>query len=149
MPENSAPHEPAQIDAATARFYDAIERSGALPAGITAAEAARAVACVLWLRITLGEVRRVLAALPPTLRGEVEPCAERSTEQPAVFNRQQFLSMISSRLRGLDATQADAVAQVVLGALYRQLPRREQRAVASQLPQDLREFWGPQRPIAA
>lgn len=133
-------------DPGTAQFFAAIEASGALPAGVSAAEAARAVLCPLWLRVTRGMVRQVLAALPPGLRALLEDCAARRDEAPAVFDAEQFMRMVRYRLPDLSFEQADDLVRAVFGALQALLPAREQRDLMSQLPRDLRALWPPAPP---
>jgi osmotically-inducible protein OsmY len=61
---------------------DRIERSGVLPAGVSAAEAAAATLCALSMRVSADEVRELMRFLPGDVSRLVRPCA-RHREVPA------------------------------------------------------------------
>lgn len=135
-------------DPATAGFFAEIERRVRLPAGVGPADASLAVLCPLLLRVSLGTARRVVAALPPTLRSRLEGCTARYGGSPLLFDHAQFLRMIRYRLPDISTEEADEIIPAVLGALEPLLPAESQRQIASELPKDLKALWPAARRAA-
>jgi uncharacterized protein (DUF2267 family) len=135
-------------DPVTERFLAEVQRAGGSPRGIGPADATTAVLCPFLLTITLGEVRDVLAVLPPTLRSLLEECVRRSDGRPARFDAEQFFRMVRYRLPDITVEDADDIVRAVFAALQPLLPERIQRGIASQLPRDLKRLWMPGRRAA-
>ena len=135
-------------DPVTERFFAGIQRAGGSPRGISPADATTAVLCPFLLRITLGEVRDLLGVLPPALRSLLEDCVRRSEGRPALFDAEQFFRMVRYRLPDITLEETDDVVRAVFAALQPLLPAKNQRAIASQLPRDLKGIWMPQRRAA-
>ena len=135
-------------DPATERFFAEVQHAGGSPRGLSSADVTTAVLCPFMLRITLGEVRDLLAALPATLRALLEDCVRRSDRRPAVFDADQFFRMVRYRLPDITLEEADDIVRAVFAALQSLLPEKNQRAIASQLPRDLKGMWVTRRRAA-
>ena len=120
---------------------DHIERSGALPSGVGAAEAATAALCVLSMRISADEGRELMRFLPADVSGLIRPCARHREAPPEVFNRDEFLRRISDHLV-VSAQEAERITRAVFAAVRMWQPARDVREVAVQLPEDLQDLWG-------
>jgi uncharacterized protein (DUF2267 family) len=119
---------------------DHIERSGALPSGVSAGEAATAALCVLSLRIRGDESRELMKFLPADVSRLIRPCA-RHREAPAdVFDRNEFLRRVGEHLI-VSAQEAERITRAVFDAVRPWLPGRAVREISVQLPTDLRDLW--------
>jgi len=119
---------------------DDIERSGALPAGVGAAEAAAAVLCVLSLRISADEAREVVRLLPADVSSLLHPCARHRSAPAAVFDRGEFLRRVGEHLV-VSTQEAERITRAVFDAVRMWLPGRDVREIGVQLPDDLRDLW--------
>jgi osmotically-inducible protein OsmY/uncharacterized protein (DUF2267 family) len=119
---------------------DHIERSGALPAGVTAAEAAAATLCALSLRISAEEARELTRFLPGDVSSLLQPCARHREAPTEVFDRREFLRRVGEHLV-VSEQESERLARAVFDAVRMWLPGRELREVAIQLPEDLRDLW--------
>jgi predicted transcriptional regulator/uncharacterized protein (DUF2267 family) len=135
------------VDAQSERVFRQIEQSGALPAGLSAPEAAGAELCVMTLRVNTGEARDMADALPPTLRRIVTPCALHRAKRPDVFGREELVQALAEHLQ-TTPRQAEAVARAVFAAVQAEMPADEWAAVEGQLPGDLKDLWGRRRKAA-
>jgi transketolase len=134
----SPPNEP---DALRAAVLAEIERgAGALPSGIDGTAAFMAVMCIFGQRLSGGEARHVLLALPGPLRSLVTACMLHRAEPADAFPRDEFLRRVSVHLN-TDVQASERVVCAVFTAVKSCLPTREIQDVASQLPQDLRTLW--------
>lgn len=122
-----------------------IEGAGVLPAGVSGAQALSAVLCVLVQRLSGGEARDLVEALPAGLRPLVEPCARHRGEEGERFDRAEFLRRVAAHLH-VTVAQAEAIARGVFAAVQRTLPAKKVHDVASQLPRDLEELWASASP---
>jgi uncharacterized protein (DUF2267 family) len=117
-------------------IYDAVP----LPIGITPTDALSSVLCGLGARLSGGESRDLLLALPEELRPLVERCLVRRTERAAVFGGDELVARVAD-----DLATTPLLAKAIIGAVFvavkHQLPAKEIDDVASQLPPDLRETW--------
>jgi uncharacterized protein (DUF2267 family) len=109
-------------------------------AGVDCEEAERAIRATPGERLTDGEVRDIAAYLPDELRPFL-----RSGEPARRSDLRDFLRRVSERA-GVPMPTAARYARAVFTALGRAIPRREQRDLAAQLPDDfaaLLETIGP------
>jgi osmotically-inducible protein OsmY/uncharacterized protein (DUF2267 family) len=119
---------------------DHIERSGALPAGVSAVEAAAATLCALSLRVSADEVRELTKFLPGDVSRLVRPCA-RHREAPAeIFDREEFLRRVGEHLV-VSEQESERLTRAVFEAVRMWLPGRDVHEIAIQLPNDLRDLW--------
>jgi osmotically-inducible protein OsmY/uncharacterized protein (DUF2267 family) len=119
---------------------DHIERSGALPVGVGAAEAATAALCVLSLRISADEGRELMKFLPADVSSLVHPCARHRGAPADVFDRDEFLRRVGDHLV-VSAQEAERITRSVFEAVRMWLPSRDVREVSVQLPEDLQDLW--------
>jgi osmotically-inducible protein OsmY/uncharacterized protein (DUF2267 family) len=119
---------------------DQIERSGTLPVGVSAAEAAAATLCVLSLRVSPDEARELMQFLPADVSRLVRPCARHRRAPVEVFDRAEFLHRVGDHLI-VSEQEAERMTRAVFEAVRMWLPGREVREVAVQLPADLRDLW--------
>jgi uncharacterized protein (DUF2267 family) len=118
---------------------------GVLPAGVCGIEAASAVLCVLAQRLSGGEARDLVAALPEGLRSRVAPCAGHRGQRGERFDLDEFRLRVATHLN-VTVAQAEAIARAVFGAVKRTLPTKEVHDIASQLPRELEDLWLSARP---
>ena len=141
MGDRRTPEADPASDAATLPVGEAeIERSGALPRGMSGAHAAAAVLCVLAQRLSGGEARDLLLALPVSFRARVQACARHRGEHGEAFDYDEFLRRVAAHL-DVSGPQAEEIVRAVFAAVSRTLPAKERHDVASQLPQDLEQPW--------
>jgi osmotically-inducible protein OsmY len=119
---------------------DRIERSGALPAGVSGAEAAAATLCALSLRVSVDEARELMRFLPGDVSRLVRPCARHREAATEVFDRKEFLRRVGEHLV-VSEQESERLARAVFEAVRIWLPGRDVREVAIQLPEDLRDLW--------
>jgi len=118
-----------------------IERSGALPAAVSAAEAAAATLCVLSLRVSADEARELMKFLPADVSRLVRPCARHRGAAAEVFDRGEFLRRVGDHLV-VSEQESERVTRAVFEAVRMWLPARDVREIAVQLPDDLHDLWG-------
>lgn len=111
-----------------------------LPVGVSAPDALTAVMCAFTQRLSRGEARDVWLGLPHPVRQLLDGCIERGDERAEVFDRTQLATRIAAEL-GTTPALADQIVRVVLTAIKRILPVKEQADITSQLPMDLRAVW--------
>jgi uncharacterized protein (DUF2267 family) len=124
------------------RFFGRIEQSRVLPSSISVLDAVSAVLCTLSQRVTAGEARDFVAAMPPDLEALLAPCVLHRDERPETFGRVEFLRRVADHLR-IEPVQAEALARAVFAAMNEELPRGQIDDVESQLPPDLKDLWRP------
>jgi uncharacterized protein (DUF2267 family) len=117
-----------------------VESSGALPDGVSSRRAFVTVLCLFAQRLSGGESKRLLLALPRTVRPLVDRCLLERREAPLTFGADELTANVANELQ-TDLDEADLVVAAVLAAVTRILPREELDHVASQLPEDLRSVW--------
>lgn len=111
-----------------------------LPVGVDATRALVSVMRVFTQRLSRGEARDVLLGLPPAVRPPLARyCLDRE-EEAVVFSLDELVHRVADDL-GTDVALADQIVRVVLTAVKRMLPLKEQDDIASQLPVDLRALW--------
>ncbi len=127
------------------RFIKKIQESGALPDGLTAADAASAVLCVLLQRLSRGQAEDFVQSTPDRVQSLLWPCLEGRAERPEVFGRDEFLRRVSDRL-AVKLKDAEAISRVVFDAVQ-EIPSAHPEIddVESQLPPDMKELWRPER----
>ena len=138
--ENHIPIGSEALPGASGLVLDHIERSGALPAGVSAAEAAAATLCVLSLRVSADEASELMKFLPADVSGLVRPCARHRGAPTEVFDRGEFLRRVGDHLIVSDQ-ESERMTRAVFEAVRTWLPGRDVREVAIQLPEDLRDLW--------
>jgi uncharacterized protein (DUF2267 family) len=119
---------------------DHIERSGALPTGVSAVEAAAATLCALSLRVSADEVRELTRLLPGDVSRLLRPCARHREAPTEVFDRKEFLRRVGEHLV-VSEQESERLTRAVFEAVRMWLPGRDLREVAIQLPDDLRDLW--------
>jgi uncharacterized protein (DUF2267 family) len=115
-------------------------------AGVDREEAERAIRATLETlgeRLTEGEVRDIAAYLPDALRPFL-----RGGGNAGRLDLRDFLGRVSERA-GVPMPTAARYARAVFTALGRALPRREQRDLAAQLPDDFAVLLEAMDPVAA
>ena len=125
---------------ASGLVLDHVERSGALPAGVSAAEAAAATLCVLSLRVSADEARELMTVLPAEVSRLVRPCARHRKAPTEVFDRAEFFRRVGEHLV-VSEQESERMTRAVFEAVRMWLPGRDVREVAIQLPEDLRDLW--------
>ena len=118
---------------------DHIERSGALPVGVSAAEAAVETLCVLSLRVSADEAREVMRFLPADVSRLVRPCARHRGASAELFDRDEFLRRVGDHLV-VSKQESERNTRAVFEAVRMWLPARDVRDVSVQLPEDLRDL---------
>ena len=119
---------------------DHIERSGALPEGVSPSEAAAATLCVLSLRVTADQARELMRFLPADVSRLVRPCARHRGAPAEIFDRNEFLRRVGDHLI-VSVQESERITRAVFEAVRMWLPARDVREVAVQLPEDLRDLW--------
>lgn len=120
---------------------DHIERSGALPVGVSAAEGAAATLCVLSLRVSADEASNLMQFLPADVSRLVRPCARHRGASVEVFDRDEFLRRVGDHLV-VSQQESERITRAVFEAVRLWLPSRDLREVGVQLPEDLHDLWG-------
>jgi hypothetical protein len=120
---------------------DHIERSGALPQGVSASEAAAAILCVLSLRVSADEARELMKFLPADVSRLVRPCARHRGAPIELFDREEFLHRVGDHLV-VSEQESERMTRAVFEAVRMWLPTRDVREIAVQLPEDLHDLWG-------
>ena len=126
--------------AGSGEVLDRIERSGALPAGVGAGEAAAATLCALSLRISGDEARELMKFLPADVSKLVRPCARHRGVPVEIFDRDEFLRRVAGHLV-VSQQESERIVRAVFEAVRIWLPLRDVREVGIQLPEDLRDLW--------
>jgi osmotically-inducible protein OsmY/uncharacterized protein (DUF2267 family) len=120
---------------------DHIERSGAVPKGVSSSEAAAATLCVLSLRISADEARELVRHLPADVSRLVRPCARHRGAPVEVFDRHEFLRRVGDHLV-VSEQESERITRAVFEAVRMWLPARDVREIAVELPNDLHDLWG-------
>lgn len=115
-----------------------IERSVALPYGVTGAAAFTAVMGTFTRRLEKAEARQFLARLPADLRPHIEPFVTDRDEAPEKFDAPRFLSRVRSQL---NVDDGEPVARAVFAAVEEYLRTDVFEHVMGQLPRDLQDLW--------
>jgi uncharacterized protein (DUF2267 family) len=134
--------EHGRVDDVSEWLFQQIEKSRTLAPHLKAPEAAGAVLCTLSRRLRGVEAQNLARALPPTLRGVVQPCVLHRDEQPELFDREQFLDTLARHLQ-IQVDEAATVARTVFTVIQGQMSREEISMIEGELPVDLRELWRP------
>lgn len=116
------------------------EIKGRLPAKVTPEDAVRAVVCTFSQHVSGGDARHVFQLLPPSLHPLLERCMLHRAEPAEQFDRDQLVVRVADHL-GISLDEAETAASAVLKAVSARLPRSDVKAVARQLPPDLRDLW--------
>jgi uncharacterized protein (DUF2267 family) len=78
--------------------------------------------------------------MPPEVRELLRPALQARTEEPATFDRDEYLQRVAGELK-IDRGAAESVVRSVLDAVNRHLPSKELDDVESQLPPNLKQLW--------
>ena len=124
-------------------LFHEIERSIALPEGMTGAAAFEVVMHTLSRRLTRTEARRLADALGAKLGRRLGELAVHREEAPEPFDCDGFFARIANELK-VDAPEP--IARAVLEAVKDQLGPEAVEHVRTVLPRDLAELWArPER----
>jgi uncharacterized protein (DUF2267 family) len=130
-----------ETDPYSAAFFEAIESSGHLPRGASAPEAAAGVLGAMLLRLPAREATAFVDGLPESMRALLRPFAAERPEEPAGFDRDGFLRLVSKQFE-VDRDAALRLSRVVFAALEYELPVEQQvNEVEQKLPSGLKELW--------
>jgi uncharacterized protein (DUF2267 family) len=125
----------------TAReIMEQVRNSGALPHGVTELEAVVAVLCTLNQRLSAGQARALCKDLPSILQPVLDPCVFDRPAEPEEFDRQELVRRVAAEL-ACEPVHTEDVVSVVLTAIIPALSPATVKAVAAQLPNDLRALW--------
>ncbi len=114
----------------------------AFPAEASPRHALIATLGTLVERLTAGEARTLLAALPPPLRELLADRVARREGQPVLpLDRAEFLLRVATQL-SVTPVCAEQVVLTVFDTLRPWLPRAVVSGVMQQLPHGLKELWG-------
>ncbi len=129
------------FDTAQWELLTDITDSVPLPIGVHPEDALTAVMCAFSRRLSGGEARDLLLALPAPVRPLVEHCVLTRDERPGILrDRRELVLHVADELA--TSTQlAEQIIAAVLTAVKRLIPIKEQGDIASQLPRDLRTLW--------
>jgi uncharacterized protein (DUF2267 family) len=125
---------------AVRRFFEDVELSRHLPAGTSARDAVAVVLGTLLRRVTGGQARHFVRALPSALRDILGSSAEHRAEAPEGFNRDMYLRRVSMLL-GTSEESVERLARDIFLAMHRHLGTIDVGDVATQLPDDLERLW--------
>lgn len=79
------------------QYQDVRKQGGGLPTSIAALQQADSTRYEQSLRLSPGEARDVVQALPPALRGVLQPCEQQGGARES-FGREEFLRRVAERL---------------------------------------------------
>ena len=131
----------------TTELLEDVRRSGAQPPAVHERDAVKAVLCTLCQRLSRGEARDLVLALPPGLRPLIERCALHRAEPGEVFDREAFVRRVGEHL-SITPQQAEALTAAVFAAVKNAISPREVHDISSQLPADLKDLWtGPETAV--
>lgn len=125
----------------SAPFFDRIETSCMLPAGVSARAATAAVLMTLGLRLSQELLQALQDALPPELAGFLTSDPDLCSEPGQALGRQDLIQCVVKQLE-LAEGAAEAVTRAVLTALRAQIPRQAVESIELRLPAELVELWG-------
>ena len=117
-----------------------IEADGSIPEGLTALQVTAAVLGALARRVSGGEARAFVDALPPILKYQVAPLASHDEPPAARFDYAEMRDDVAARL-AVWPHQADELIQLVFDVVRAHLRPTEVEDVASQLPRELKQRW--------
>ncbi|MDB4961950.1 MAG: hypothetical protein JWP01_1949 [Myxococcales bacterium] len=124
-------------------MFRTIERSGTLPAGIAAFDAADTVLCALAMRLPRADAQDLADVVPATLRRILTRCVVHRTAQPEIsLDHLGFLRLIATELRIL-VEDAERLTRSVFGAVQQLMPEDEIWDVRNRLPRELDTLWYP------
>jgi uncharacterized protein (DUF2267 family) len=124
-------------------MFRTIERSGTLPAGIAAFDAADTVLCALEMRLPRADAQDVADVVPPTLRRILSRCIVHRTDLPNIsFDELGFLRLIATELEIL-VEEAQRLTRAVFEAVQQLMPEDEIWDVRNRLPRELDTLWYP------
>ncbi|HEY8427623.1 MAG TPA: DUF2267 domain-containing protein [Sandaracinaceae bacterium] len=116
------------------------EIASAIPKDVPPECALAAVLGAVTRRMSRGEARRVVAALPGRHQAFLRRLTEERAERAEPLDRKDVLLAIASAL-GLDEHTSERVAEEVLAAVARALPQGLVRAALAQLPPDVAHLF--------
>ncbi|MDB4959862.1 MAG: hypothetical protein JWO36_7431 [Myxococcales bacterium] len=141
--EVSVEPTPGEDERDVQNMFRTIERSGTLPAGIAAFDAADIVLCALEMRLPRLDAQDVADVMPPTLRRILTRCVVHRTDRPEIsFDEQGFVRLIAREL-GILFEEAERLTRAVFEAVQQLMPEDEIRDVRNRLPRELDTLWYP------
>jgi uncharacterized protein (DUF2267 family) len=125
----------------TAReIMEQVRNSGTLPHGVTELEAVVAVMCTLNQRLSASQARALCKDLPSILQPVLDPCVFDRPEEPEEFDGEELARRVATEL-ACEPAQIEDIISVVLTAVIPALSAATVKAVAAQLPADVRALW--------
>jgi uncharacterized protein (DUF2267 family) len=121
-------------------FFAEVESEVVLPPPLTGEEAVVAVLCVLQRRLTGGEARPLVQALPRPVRARVQSCPRHHVERAETFDGEGYRALLADHLR-VSEDEAEDLARAVFAVMGRWLPLAVVQHMDSQVPLDLRGLW--------
>lgn len=121
-------------------FFEAVQGSGSLPAGVGADEAAAAVLCTLLARMELEPARALLDALGDELVQAIGRCPVHEGQPGESFNEEQLLARIASHFE-LAPDAVRPMTAAVLSAIRQRIAPDTGAFVERQLPRPIVELW--------
>ncbi len=148
--------EPARFDLArdlaTRRLLEDIERSGTLPAHVSALDATEVVLCTLEVRLPRARAQRIVHDIPPTLAALISSCVLRQSDpRKTTLDEGGLVRDVAVTLR-MSLDRAEQLARAVFCAVQKLMPPQEILAVRARLAPRVRDLWYPlgvEEPIAA
>jgi uncharacterized protein (DUF2267 family) len=139
--EKGWPERKSAATAVTAReIMEQVRNSGALPHGVTELEAVVAVLCTLNQLLSASQARALCKDLPSILQPVLDPCVFDRPEEAEEFDQPELARRVASEL-ACEAAQTEDIVSVVLTAVIPALSPATVKAVATQLPCDLKGLW--------
>lgn len=128
---------------AVQNMFRAIERSGTLPPGIAAFDAADTILCALEMRLPRADAQDLVDVVPPTLGRILSRCIVHRTAQPEIsLDELGFLRLIATELKIL-VEEAQRLTRAVFEAVQQLVPEDEIWDVRNRLPRGLDTLWYP------
>lgn len=112
-----------------------------LPVGVQPEDALTAVMCAFSSRLSGGEARDLLLALPAPVRPLVDHCMLTRDERPGILRDRHGLVLQVADELATSEQLAEQIIAAVLTAVKRMIPIKEHGDISSQLPRDLRTLW--------
>jgi uncharacterized protein (DUF2267 family) len=129
-----------ELDLVGRRFLAEIEEDGSVPDDKTALDVSTAVLGALARRVSGGEARAFIAALPPILQRQLAPAASHGERPVERFNYAGLRDEVAAQL-AVWPEQADHLIQLVFDVARAHVRPTEIEHIASQLPEDLKRLW--------
>jgi uncharacterized protein (DUF2267 family) len=132
-----------QPDEAVDEMFREVQRSRAVPDGVSAFDATDTVLCALAMRLPRADAEDLAAVVPASLRRMISRCVVHEDDLPEIsLDQRGFLNLIATRLR-ISYEAAERVTRSVFAAVQHLMPEDEIWDVRNRLPRDLDALWYP------